>query len=110
MYYIPGIFSFLVLASGWYYIFYSPAAHRLSGLEEGELNRFRIRLRRLNGVVMMLLAVTFYAAVYTIAPRTKMLAGAFVSILLLLSAMLILALIDLRLTRRLRRRQKKDRL
>jgi hypothetical protein len=108
MSFLPEIFSLLVLASGWYYLFYSPAAHRLSGVEEGSINRLRIRLRRVNAVVMMLLAVTFYAAVRTIPPRTKMLAWAFVTILLLLSAMLILALIDLQLTRRLRRRQKKD--
>src|SRR5438552_1315587 len=99
-----------MVTSGWYYLFYSPAAHRLSAVEEGNLNRFRIRLRRFNGVVMMLLAVAFYAAVYTIAPRSPSLAWVFVSVLLLLAAMLILALIDLQLTRRLRRKQKKDRL
>jgi hypothetical protein len=110
VYYLPGIFSLLVLASGWYYIFYSPAAHRLAAIEEQHLNRFRIRLRRFNGVVMMLLAVAFYAAVYTFGPESKALPWAFITILLLLAAMLVLALIDVNLTRRLRRRQKKDQL
>ena len=108
MYYLPEIFSLLVLFAGWYYLFYSSAAHRLSAIEESNVNRYRVRLRRLNGLVMMLLAVIFYAAVRTIAPRTRMLAWALVSILLLLAAMLLLALIDLQLTRRLRRKQKKD--
>ena len=109
MYYIPGIFSLLVLASGWYYMFYSPAAHRLSGIEQSDLNRFRIRLRRFNALVMMLLAVAFYAAVYTVPPGSPHLAWMLMSILILLAMMLVLALIDVNLTRRLRRRQKKDR-
>jgi hypothetical protein len=108
VYYLPGIFSLLVLAAGWYYLLYSTAAHRLSTIEAPQLNRFRVRLRRLNGIVMMLLAVAFYAAVYTVAPGSRSLAWTFMSVLLLMGAMIVLALIDVQLTRRLRRRQKKD--
>ena len=108
MYYIPGIFALLVLAAGWYYIFYSPAARKLSGIEERALNRFRVRLRRFNGLVMMLLAVAFYAAVYTTPPGSVSLVWAFVSVLLLMAAMIVLALIDVELTRRMRQKQKKD--
>lgn len=104
---LPDIFALIVMAAGWYYIFYSPAARRLSGIEDSQLNRFRIRLRQFNGVVMMLLAVTFFAAMHTVTqPRSA--AFVFVSILLLLAAMMILALIDVHLTRRLRARRKKD--
>ena len=110
MYYLPGIFSLLVLASGWYYLFYSRAARRLQGIEEGSLNRFRVGLRRFNGVVMMLLAVAFYAAVYTVPPGSPHLPWILMCNLLLLAAMLVLALIDTQLTRRLRRKQKKDQL
>ncbi len=108
MHYLPGIFSLLVLAAGWYYLLYSPAARRLSAIEDSALNRFRIRLRRFNGLVMMLLAVVFYASVYTVPPGAPSLAWLFMCILLLLAAMLVLALIDLQLTRRLRRQRKKD--
>ena len=107
MAWLPDIFALIVLAAGWYYIFYSPAARRLSGIEVSELNRFRIRLRRVNGLVMMLLAIAFFAAMHTVTqPRSA--AWVFMCILLLLAAMLVLALIDLQLTRRLRARQKKD--
>src|SRR3954468_11352609 len=105
---LPDIFSLLVMAAGWYYIFYSPAARRLSGIEDSKLNTFRIRLRRFNGLVMMLLAVAFFAALHTVEQPRSM-AWVFMSILMLLAAMLILALIDLQLTRRLRARYKKDR-
>jgi membrane protein YdbS with pleckstrin-like domain len=109
MRYLPGIFSLIVLAAGWYYIFYSAAARRLSGIEDSALNRFRVRLRRFNGVIMMLLAVAFYAAYYTVADKNTA-AWIFIAILLLLAAMIALALIDVQLTRRLRQKQKRDRL
>jgi Na+/H+ antiporter NhaD/arsenite permease-like protein len=104
---LPDIFALIVMAAGWYYIFYSPAARRLSGIEDSQLNRFRIRLRRLNGMVMMLLAVTFFAAMHTVT-QPGAAAVIFMLIMLLLAAMMILALIDVRLTRRLRAERKKD--
>ena len=58
---------------------------------------------------MMLLAVAFYALCYTVATPAGMI-WLGMSCLLLLSALLVLALMDLQLTRRLRRKQKKDRL
>src|SRR5205814_4375262 len=110
MTYLPAAFSLLVLAAGWYYLFYSPAAHRLSGMEQPHLNALRIRLRRANGVVMMLLAVAFYAAAETVNEQTPQNTAILIlmSIPLLLVAMIVLALIDVRLTRQLRRDRKKD--
>src|SRR5262249_10200576 len=106
---LPDIFALLVLAAGWYYIFYSPAAKKLAEIENHKLNTFRIRLRRFNGVVMMLLAVAFYAADTPVTePRSA--TFVFMGIILLMAAMMFLALIDLQLTRRLRRDRKKDRL
>ena len=107
MKYVPDIFALLVMTAGWYYMFYSPAASKLAGVENPRLNTFRIRLRRFNGLVMMLLAVAFYAANNTVTePRSA--TFVFMSIILLMAAMMFLALIDLQLTRRLRRGQKKD--
>src|SRR5262245_41033647 len=105
MKHLPAVLALLVLAAGWYYLFYSPAAHRLSGIEQPHLNTLRIRLRRANGVVMMLLAVAFYSAAYTISERTEKNVAIMVlmSIPILLCAMIVLALIDVRLTQRLRR-------
>jgi hypothetical protein len=110
MKYLPAAFSLLVLAAGWYYLFYSPAAHRLSGIEQPQLNALRIRLRRANGVVMMLLAVAFYAACETVNEFTSKSTAilVLVSVPLLLCAMIVLALIDIRLTRRLQRDRKRN--
>lgn len=107
---LPGVLALIVLAAGWYYLFYSPAAHRLSGIEQPRLNALRVRLRRANGVVMMLLAVAFYAAAYTVDERTPQHTAMLVlmSIPILLCAMIVLALIDVRLTHRLRRERKRD--
>ncbi|HEX3357639.1 MAG TPA: hypothetical protein VHS31_11770 [Tepidisphaeraceae bacterium] len=107
MTHLPAIFALLVLAAGWYYIFYSSAAHRLSGVEDLRLNAVRIRLRRVNGIVMMMLAVSFYAACYTVNDARSA-SWVFISIIVLMAAMLVLALIDLQLTKRLRARQKRD--
>jgi hypothetical protein len=59
-------------------------------------------LRRINGIVMMLLALAFYAVGYSATePQPFMLL--LVSIILLLALMMYLALADVRLTAKLRR-------
>ena len=105
MYYMPGIFALLVMAAGWFYIFYSSAAQRLSAIEDMRLNTMRVRLRRVNGLVMMLLAVSFYAACYT-AVEPRSVSWLFVSIVVLLAVMITMALVDLQLTRRLREQRR----
>jgi hypothetical protein len=103
--YLPAVFALLVAAAGWYYLFYSPAAVRLGGIETDPANQKRIRLRRINGIVMMLLAVAFYAVGYTVSePQPFLLL--LVSIILLLAVMMYLALADLRLTAKLRRNRR----
>src|SRR5438477_12364820 len=99
MQHLPAVLSLLVLAAGWYYLFYSPAAHRLSAIEQPRFNALRIRLRRANGVVMMLLAVSFYAAAVTVNEQTppNLAILVIVSIGLLLCGMIVLALIDVHL-------------
>ncbi len=94
----------LVAIAGWYYLFYSRAAQKLSGIELAYFNRWRIRLRRANGLVMLLLAVGMFACVHSVDaqrhPRVFMLG--LLAIISLLAMMVGLALADVRLTKRLR--------
>ena len=41
------IFSLFVAAAGWYYMFYSKAASRLSGIEDSRANGVRVWLRKM---------------------------------------------------------------
>lgn len=115
---LAGIFSLLVAAAGWYYMFYSRAAHHLSALEGPAANRRRVMLRRLNGFTMCALAVVMYVGVAALArqdeqgrpqPDVKLFAAMMGALLLLIVALLVLGLMDLRLTHQLRRRFQRDR-
>jgi hypothetical protein len=113
MHYLPGILSLLIAVAGWHYLFYSRAAHRLGrqagGLEDDRSNRQRIRLRRMNGVVMLFLAVAIFAGTYTADANTT--PNAFVVVwsaaMLLILLLVLLALFDVLLTARLRRNRTK---
>jgi hypothetical protein len=101
---LPAIFALLVGAIGWYYLFYSRAASRLGGIEEQRANRLRGLLRRINAILMLLLALGIAFAVYKFdRPGFE---NAFVltwfAVLLLLLAVMVLGLIDVRLTWKLR--------
>jgi len=102
---IPAIFCFFTAAAGWFYLFYSRAAHRLCLVEDQRVNRARIRLRRIGASAMILLAVAFAVGYYGTDAKepTAMFAVAWLSVLLLLPVMLAIGLADLRLTRKLRR-------
>ena len=102
---LSGILSLLIAVAGWYYMFYSRAAHRLSTIESAPANLQRIRLRRVNGFAMFLLAVGLFAGVWSIDPkRTPGLFGlVWVSVFILLLVIVILALMDVRFTAKLRR-------
>jgi hypothetical protein len=52
----------MIAAAGWYYLFYSRAAHRLGAIEAADANRWRVLLRRCNGLLMMALAALVYIA------------------------------------------------
>jgi len=110
MNHLPAVLALLVLAAGWYYLFFSTAAQQLSRIEQPRLNTLRVRLRRANGIVMMLLAVAFFASYYTVNEQTSVNTAMFVmvSVLILICAMIALAVIDVRLTQKLRRQRKKD--
>ena len=105
MFVLPSILSLLIGIAGWYYLFYSRAAHRLAGVENDRLNRVRVRLRRVGGLVLLLLAPMFFAGFHTVdaveEPR------AFVTVWLtvfgLLGMTMVLAMVDVGLTMKLRR-------
>jgi Na+/H+ antiporter NhaD/arsenite permease-like protein len=104
---LPALLALLIAASGWFYMFYSRAAHRLAGVEEQKTNARRRRLRQVNGLVMMLLAIAFFAGFYTFdpdrAPTGFMLT--WLAALALLAIVVALALVDVRMTVDLRRRR-----
>lgn len=108
---LPAMFSLLVAAAGWFYMFYSRAAHQLAGIEGTAANQKRIRLRRVGGCSMILLAVVFYIGCDALNRHDlQLFSGMMLAVLALLALTLLLALIDLRLTRDLRRARREDRL
>src|SRR4051794_41753592 len=46
---LPAILALLTGVAGWFYLFFSRAAHRLAGVEDDRLNRRRVRLRPIGG-------------------------------------------------------------
>lgn len=94
------IFAGLTAAMGWYYMFYSRAAHRLEAVEAQHINLWRVRLRRLGGGAMMLLGVLFFAGFQSLAafPFIFVWIGVMLAVLLIVA----LALFDILLTWQLR--------
>ena len=93
---IVDTFSLLTAAAGWYYLFYSRAAKQLDGIEVHRLNQWRVRLRRIGGAAMLLLGVAFFAGFQVVNPRFFV--ATWISVMALLAAIVILGLIDVRLT------------
>ena len=97
-------FALVVAAAGWYYMFYSEAASRLAQVEGEAVNRRRVRLRRLNGLMMFLLAVFFFAGFFAVdldRPTVAFFVVWLIAMFLLL-AIVVLAVIDVRLTLKLK--------
>ena len=69
MHTLPAIFALLVGAVGWYYLFFSKAASRLGGIEEQRSNRLRGLLRRINAILMLLIALGIAFATYKFEDR-----------------------------------------
>jgi UDP-N-acetylmuramyl pentapeptide phosphotransferase/UDP-N-acetylglucosamine-1-phosphate transferase len=109
MEYLPGIFALIVAAAGWFYMFYSRAANRLAAVEDQKINRKRVLLRRVGGFAMVVLGACFYAGYYATDPKqpTRAFATLWFVVLMLMMLIMVLGLIDLRLTRRLREEQKR---
>ena len=104
---IPAFFSLFVAAAGWFYMFYSTAAHKLAGIEQDDRNLRRIRLRRVGGFMMFLLAITFFVGFQPYVWESQLAAlGVWILVMFLLLAIVVLGLIDLRLTWQLRKPRK----
>jgi UDP-N-acetylmuramyl pentapeptide phosphotransferase/UDP-N-acetylglucosamine-1-phosphate transferase len=103
------ILALLTGVAGWFYLFYSKAAADLSELEDQAINARRIRLRRVGGGVMVLLAaglyVGFAATDEPVNPRLFVLVWS--AVMILLGLLVLLALIDVRLTVRLRNQRRR---
>lgn len=102
---LSAIFAVLVATAGWFYMFYSRAAQKLGGIESAATNLQRVRLRRVNGFAMFLLAVGIFAGVWSVDHKTS--PGSFLliwfGVIVVLCVIVVLALLDLRLTAKLRR-------
>ena len=105
-----GIFALVIGAAGWYYVFYSKAAQKLEGVEGERINQRRVRLRRLGGVCMILLAMSMYLGAAGIDPDDQKVAFVvvWVVVMALVCLITVLALIDLRLTKQLKDRRKRE--
>lgn len=107
--YLAAILALLTAIAGWFYLFYSRAAQRLENVEDERINRKRIHLRRGGGLVMLLLSVFFFAGFFTVDSQES--AEAFLlvwlAVFVLLGTIVVLALMDLRLTLLLRQNREK---
>lgn len=106
MTWLPIIFCLIVATAGWYYMFYTHAADNLASVEASAVNRRRVRLRRVGGFAMILLALLFYYGVNALEYRNAAAAAWFLfAVLALMMVIIALGLYDLRLTNRIRRAQ-----
>ena len=104
-----GILALLIAAVGWYYLFYSRASERLGSLEAERDNRKRGLLRRVNAILMLLMAVGIAAGTIRFhpdGPTRDAWVITWSTVMLLLPLSVMLALIDVRLTIKLRQHLK----
>lgn len=101
---LPVILALLIAAAGWHYAFYSKAASGLAGVEAASSNRLRVRLRRINGCLMIGLGGLFYVGSAALDQqwRPRTIGLLLLGMMVLLTAVAALAMVDLTLTRRLR--------
>ena len=100
---MPGIFAIVLAAVGGWYVFMSKAATDLAGIEAKRRNRQRVKLRRLNGVVIVLMSGALFVLLAAADRRDPNLAiWGMLLMCVLLTTSLALAVRDIRLTRQLR--------
>jgi hypothetical protein len=102
--------SLLIGVAGWYYLLYSRAAQRLGGIEASAANARRIRLRRTNGAAMIFLAALIYIGTRAVDPHEhpRVFVAVWIGVMGSLLSVVVLALIDVRLTMRVRVRKQED--
>lgn len=101
---IPTVFSLLCAAAGWYYLMHAGSAAKLGEFERPADNQMRIRLRRWGGILMVLIAAAFYIGfrVADAEGNGVVVAVCMLAVVVLLPIVLLLALVDMRLTRKMR--------
>ena len=101
--------SLPVALFGAYYLVNAGAIDWLGSLEGSQVNRLRVRLRRINGIVMLLTSIALYLGISRVSehepgePMGLVAPLAWLAVLPLLLAMVGLAWLDMRLTRKLKR-------
>ena len=107
MQHLSTILALMIGIAGWYYLFYSKAAEKLAAVEPHRLNRLRVWLRRAGGVVLLLLAPTFFAGFHSVDPAADpdRFVSIWVAVMVLLGVNVLLALVDVGLTWKLRRQR-----
>jgi hypothetical protein len=102
------ILALLIAALGWYYLFYSRAAERLIAIEDQRSNRLRGILRRINAIVMLLIALGIAFGTYRFdrSGMEMQFVLTWSAVMLLLIVFVALAMVDLRLTIKLRQAMK----
>ena len=95
----------LIALCGAFYLFYSKAAIQLADVERQAINRQRIRLRRFGGGAMMGLGAAFIAGfnAVRVEEHPTIFLAIWIGVCVLLALILVLAILDLRLTLRLHR-------
>jgi peptidoglycan/LPS O-acetylase OafA/YrhL len=105
---LPAAFALLVAATGWYYLFQVRVPVD-PGDEQGRLfNLRRYRLRRLGGLMMLALGVLIFAGFFAVdqTQPTRAFFLIWLSVCILVVAVLMLALVDIRLTWKMRQLQR----
>jgi hypothetical protein len=99
---IADILAFVCGAAGWFYMFYSKAAVKLTGIEPEKRNSLRLTLRRVCGGALFVLGADFILF-NAVDPKRNpgMFMGVLLAALLLLLVVVVLAFVDLRLTLKL---------
>ena len=107
MHHLSTVLALLIGIAGWYYLFYSRAAEKLAGVESAPLNRVRVWLRRAGGVVLLLLAPVFCAGFHSVDPDADpdTFVAIWVVVMALLGVNVLLAMVDVGLTIKLRRQR-----
>jgi hypothetical protein len=101
--YLPDILTFLIAAAGWFYLFNAHGAGRLVAMENTHMNARRIALRKAGGGALFALAVAFFCGLHLPDPahHAVLFLLIWLAVFLLVGCIMILAFIDLRMTRRL---------
>jgi hypothetical protein len=102
--FLPDILAFLIAAAGWFYLFNAHNAGRLVVIEDVRMNHRRIALRKAGGGTLFALAIVFYCGLHLADPvhHALLFVCLWLGVFLLVGCIMILALVDLRMTRRMR--------